>query len=52
MLISSNSMTLDRWVKRKVAELPRDQRKLVTSHDAFQYFAREYGFSISTRSKA
>jgi zinc/manganese transport system substrate-binding protein len=38
---------LDRWVKRKVAELPRDKRKLVTSHDAFQYFARDYSFSIS-----
>ncbi|HEX4666460.1 MAG TPA: zinc ABC transporter substrate-binding protein [Chthoniobacterales bacterium] len=38
---------LNRWIKRKVAELPRDNRKLVTSHDAFQYFAREYGFNIS-----
>jgi zinc/manganese transport system substrate-binding protein len=37
---------LENWVKRKVAELPRDQRKLVTSHDAFQYFARDYGFKI------
>ena len=37
---------LDHWVKRKVAELPRDRRKLVTSHDAFQYFARDYGFTI------
>ena len=37
---------LNRWVKRKVAELPRDRRKLVTSHDAFQYFARDYGFTI------
>ena len=37
---------LDNWVKRKVAELPRDKRKLVTSHDAFQYFARDYGFTI------
>ena len=37
---------LDGWVKRKVAELPRDRRKLVTSHDAFQYFARDYGFTI------
>jgi zinc/manganese transport system substrate-binding protein len=33
-------------VNRKVAELPRDKRKLVTSHDAFQYFARDYGFTI------
>jgi ABC-type Zn uptake system ZnuABC Zn-binding protein ZnuA len=37
---------LQTWVKAKIAELPRDQRKLVTSHDAFQYFAREYGFTI------
>jgi ABC-type Zn uptake system ZnuABC Zn-binding protein ZnuA len=37
---------LQKWVKAKVAELPRDQRKLVTSHDAFQYFARENGFTI------
>jgi zinc/manganese transport system substrate-binding protein len=38
---------LQNWVKRKVAELPRDKRKLVTSHDAFQYFARDYGFKIA-----
>ncbi len=37
---------LERWVKRKVAELPRDRRKIVTSHDAFQYFARDHGFTI------
>jgi ABC-type Zn uptake system ZnuABC Zn-binding protein ZnuA len=37
---------LNTWVKQKIAELPRDQRKLVTSHDAFQYFAKEYGFKI------
>ncbi len=37
---------LDNWVRHKVSELPRDKRKLVTSHDAFQYFARDYGFQI------
>jgi len=37
---------LDDWIRRKVAELPRDQRRLVTSHDAFQYLARDYGFKI------
>ncbi len=37
---------LNGWAKQKIAELPRDQRKLVTSHDAFQYFAKEYGFKI------
>ena len=29
-----------------MAKLPRDQRKLVTSHDAFQYFAKENGFTV------
>ncbi|MBV8970137.1 MAG: zinc ABC transporter substrate-binding protein [Verrucomicrobia bacterium] len=38
--------TLADWAKRKIADLPRDKRKLVTSHDAFQYFARDYGFHI------
>lgn len=37
---------LQKWTKTKVAELPRDKRKLVTSHDAFQYFAKENGFTI------
>jgi ABC-type Zn uptake system ZnuABC Zn-binding protein ZnuA len=37
---------LQKWVNNKLAELPRDRRKLVTSHDAFQYFARENGFTI------
>ena len=37
---------LDRTLKLKVAELPRGKRKLVTSHDAFGYFARDYGFTV------
>jgi hypothetical protein len=38
--------TLQKWVKSELAKLPRNQRKLVTSHDAFQYFAKENGFTI------
>ena len=37
---------LERWVKAKVAELPRDRRKLVTNHDSFGYFAKEFGFTV------
>lgn len=37
---------LENTLKLKVAELPRDRRKLVTSHDAFGYLARDYGFTI------
>ena len=37
---------LDNELRVEIAALPRDKRKLVTSHDAFQYFARDYGFKI------
>jgi zinc/manganese transport system substrate-binding protein len=37
---------LETWAKVEVAQLPRNKRKLVTSHDAFQYFARDFGFKI------
>ena len=38
--------SLEKWVKTKVAELPRDRRKLVTNHDSFGYFARDFGFTV------
>jgi len=38
--------SLEKWAAAKIAELPRDRRKLVTSHDALQYFARDFGFTI------
>lgn len=37
---------LQRWIRVKLAELPRSKRKLVTSHDALQYFAKDQGFTI------
>ncbi len=37
---------LERWARFRIAELPRDKRKLVTSHDALQYFAKDYGFTV------
>ncbi|MFL5885886.1 MAG: metal ABC transporter solute-binding protein, Zn/Mn family [Thermoleophilaceae bacterium] len=38
--------TLDAGIARCFAVVPRSQRKLVTSHDAFGYFARRYGITI------
>lgn len=38
--------TLEVELKAKVATIPADRRKLVTSHDAFPYFARAFGFEI------
>jgi zinc/manganese transport system substrate-binding protein len=37
---------LQQWAKGRIAELPRDRRRLVTSHEAFQYFAKEFGFTV------
>ncbi|WP_273720004.1 MULTISPECIES: metal ABC transporter solute-binding protein, Zn/Mn family [unclassified Bartonella] len=33
-------------LKTKIAIIPKDQRIIITSHDAFSYFAQEYGFTI------
>ncbi|MFM1921220.1 MAG: hypothetical protein RLZZ303_2854 [Candidatus Hydrogenedentota bacterium] len=35
---------LDSWIKAEMNAIPPQQRILVTSHDAFNYFARAYGF--------
>lgn len=37
---------LKRWAKAEMAKVPRGQRKLVTAHNAFAYFAREFGFQV------
>jgi manganese/zinc/iron transport system substrate-binding protein len=37
---------LHSWAKVKAAELPVERRVLVTSHDAYNYFGRAYGFQV------
>jgi ABC-type Zn uptake system ZnuABC Zn-binding protein ZnuA len=37
---------LDTEVKAQIATIPQQNRKLVTSHDAFPYYARAYGFDV------
>ena len=37
---------LKRWAKSELGKVPRGQRKLVTAHNAFAYFAKEFGFEI------
>ncbi len=37
---------LDTEVETEVAKLPKEKRKLVTSHDALGYYADRYGFEI------
>lgn len=37
---------LDRYVRRRAAEVPPEQRVLITAHDAFHYFGQAYGFEV------
>jgi manganese/zinc/iron transport system substrate-binding protein len=37
---------LHAWALKKAGELPADRRILVTSHDAYNYFGRAYGFQV------
>ncbi|KAB2642565.1 MAG: hypothetical protein DVB26_02155 [Verrucomicrobia bacterium] len=37
---------LQRWAHGELAKVPRGQRKLVTAHQAFAYFAREFDFTL------
>jgi manganese/iron transport system substrate-binding protein len=35
---------LDGWIQTQIGQIPPGQRKLVTDHEAFTYFAAHYGF--------
>ena len=37
---------LDKWIQTTVAEIPPEQRLLVTNHKSFGYFADRYGFKV------
>jgi zinc/manganese transport system substrate-binding protein/manganese/iron transport system substrate-binding protein len=39
-------LALNEELKQQAAGIPETDRKIVTNHDAFPYFAREYGFTI------
>lgn len=39
--------TLDAWIRQQVNRIPVGERILVTSHDAFNYFCREFRFNAS-----
>lgn len=37
---------LDAWIRTEFEKVPAAHRKLVTFHDAFQYFANRYGLAV------
>lgn len=38
---------LDNWIGQQIATIPPQKRKLVTTHDAFQYYARAYKIPVA-----
>ncbi len=44
--LTSELKQLDTWITQQIATIPADKRRLVTTHDAFQYYARAYGMAV------
>lgn len=38
---------LDAWIQAQISTIPADRRQLITTHDAFQYYANAYGLKIA-----
>ena len=39
---------LDQYIKSEISKIPAEQRVLITSHDAFQYYGRRYGLQLES----
>lgn len=37
---------LDKYIKSRISEIPEGQRKLITAHDAFAYYAEDFGLEV------
>jgi manganese/zinc/iron transport system substrate-binding protein len=44
--MEAKMQALHQWAVKRASELPMEKRILVTSHDAFNYFGRAYGFQV------
>jgi ABC-type Zn uptake system ZnuABC Zn-binding protein ZnuA len=42
----SQLQDLDEWIFEKVSQIPIEERRLVTDHRVFDYFAARYGFEV------
>ena len=45
-MVKSELKRLHAWAMAKANELPKESRVLITSHDAYNYFGRAYGFQV------
>jgi manganese/iron transport system substrate-binding protein len=45
-VLDDELIAIDTWIKAQIATIPVAQRKLVTTHDALNYYGRAYGLPI------
>src|SRR4028119_933438 len=45
--LSDELNQVDTWITKQIQTIPLNQRKLVTTHDAFQYYSRAYRIPIA-----
>ncbi|MEM1172115.1 MAG: zinc ABC transporter substrate-binding protein [Cyanobacteria bacterium P01_H01_bin.35] len=38
---------LDIWISEQIGTIPESQRRLVTTHDAFEYYVKAYGLEVT-----
>jgi manganese/iron transport system substrate-binding protein len=44
--VAAELTQIDRWIKAQIATVPTSQRKLVTTHDAFNYYSAAYAIPV------
>ncbi len=44
--LTTDLQRLDRWIAEQIQTIPPDRRRLVTTHDAFQYYSQAYGIPV------
>ncbi|MEA5573635.1 metal ABC transporter substrate-binding protein [Calothrix sp. UHCC 0171] len=45
--LTNELQKLDSWIIQEIQTIPPEKRKLVTTHDAFQYYGRAYNIAIA-----
>jgi manganese/iron transport system substrate-binding protein len=45
--LTAELQQLDTWIGEQIQTIPEKQRKLVTTHDAFQYYSRAYKIPVA-----
>ncbi len=44
--LTQDLQQLDQWIAQQIQTIPPKQRQLITTHDAFQYYANAYGLKV------